>query len=112
MLPRLCSVVTYREEQDSTAPVVIRVVFEPDEGDETVLAELSFEIPAEAVMPPGDEFLMREARFYLENSPIMLPSEGKVKVRAIRGDDLIKLGSLRIGLLPSADPDDEPSQDA
>lgn len=99
-LPKLCMGIVYREEHTSLEPVRIKV-FMPDENEsENVLAEFGYEPQPEMIPPPSEEFSFREARFLFETANFVVPHEGKILVRAYRGDDEIRLARLEIILNP------------
>jgi hypothetical protein len=98
-IPKLCCAITFREEPTSLDKVTIKILQEIDKN-ETLLSELTYDIPSN--LPPfvatGDSapFVAREAKFYVEMGNIVFEGVGKLKVRAFRGDDEIRLGALQI----------------
>lgn len=110
VLPKLCMGIVYREEPDSLEPVKIRASMPSDEGD-ILLAEFEFQPQADMIPPPSDEFTFREARFLFEAPNFIVPHEGKILVRAHRGEDEIRLARLTIVLNPeltNAEPEAKP----
>lgn len=105
ILPRICCAVTYREKPSLGGKVAIRVIHEVD-GEETIAAELEYDAEPTDVEPdPDDPFVMREGKFFFELSPLEIPAPGKLKVRAYRDDDEVRLGALLIGLAPQVEGD-------
>lgn len=102
VLPRICLAIAYREEQDSLEDVTIKVFFPGDE-DESPTASFDLKPQADMIPPPTDEFMMREYRLYLDLPGITLKQEGRIKVRAYRGDAEIRLGSLTVAINPELD---------
>jgi hypothetical protein len=108
--PRLTFRVTYFERiQESTEPVQIRVYF-PDDGQDspTIKLDLSEDfrkaVPPEPVSDASDwdkpEFFLT-GLFNLGISPFVMQRPGLIRVRAQRGEESIKLSSLRVMLKPS-----------
>jgi hypothetical protein len=97
-LPKLCLGVVYREEKESLEPITIKV-FMPGEGDDDQPAiEARMEPQAEFLPPPTEEFTFREARMFFEIPNVIIEQEGRIRVRAYRGDDEIRLGALTVEL--------------
>ena len=114
-LPKVCMGIVYREEQDSLEPVTIKAFMPSGGGEETLIMEVIYEPQAEMIPPPTDEFTFREARFLLEVPNFAVVEEGRILVRAYRGDDEIRLGRLDIILNPAlaeeaATPAPQPSE--
>ena len=97
-LPKLCCVVTYRESPEATGQVSIRVLYETEGSDDRLISDATYEVPAELELPPSEKFVMREARLYVELSPLEIKTEGVLKVRAYRDEDEIRIGALKIAL--------------
>lgn len=108
MLPKVCCVITYREAPESAGHVAIRVIQEIGD-DETVVAEIEYDIP-EGTRPPAElegSFIRREGKFVVQLSPFSMEGPGFLKVRVFRGDDEIRLGAMKIDLAPSIPPESE-----
>ena len=101
MLPKLCMLMTYAERvgEGVTDSVEIRIYF-PGDPDDTPSTRISVPVePLRLVVAPAellsdDPFSM--AAVPLVMSPVVLKHEGKIKVRAVRGDTVVRLGSLTI----------------
>jgi hypothetical protein len=101
-LTSLVAMVTYRERPgESTDPVVIKI-FIPNntEDNPSVTVDLAMDEHRKAQrdaspgLEDGDRFISVEIPIMV--SPFLISSEGFVRVRAYRGDEEIKLGSLRV----------------
>jgi len=98
-LPKLCMVIVYREEPDSLEPSTVKV-FMPGDDDDTPSAIFELSPQADMIPPPSDEFMMRETHFMFEVPCVIIKEEGRIRVRAYRGDDEIRLGSMAVSLNP------------
>ena len=107
-LPRLCCAVTYRESPTIGGAVAVRVIHDTD-GEESVVADIKYEIPPELVREneTTEPFVMREMKFAIELSPFQVSGPGQLKVRAFRDDDEIRLGAIIIDLNPNTTPDED-----
>lgn len=108
ILPQICCVICYREAPDSIGNVAIRVIHEVND-EETVMAEIAFDIP-EGTKPPAEmegPFIMRVGNFVVQLSPFSIEGPGLLKVRAFRDGDEIRLGALKIDLASSMQPEGE-----
>lgn len=104
-VPMLCAVVTYRERPgESDDPVTVKL-FGP--GNENAIAEVNLQLdqlrhtpPPE---PPADENnpdRMISVMVPIKMQPAVIPKEGLFKVRAYRGADEFRLGTLRVTFQP------------
>ena len=108
MLPQICCVISYREAPEATGKVAIRVIHEIND-DETVMAEILYDIP-EGSKPPAEmegPFIMRTGSFLVQISPFAIEGPGLLKVRAFRDDDEIRLGALKISHAPPPQPESD-----
>lgn len=108
ILPQISCVICYREDPESIGSVAIRVIHEVGD-DETVMAEIAFDIP-EGSKPPAEmegPFIMREGKFVVQLSPFSIEGPGVLKVRAFRDDDEIRLGALKIDLASTMRTEDQ-----
>lgn len=103
ILPNFRIVITYQEQpRESDFPIKICVTSPsgPD-GDLTIFQA---DVPRESInaipVPPGTENETQyiSANFIAAFSPLMLMRAGRIRVRAYRGDDEIRLGTLRVVL--------------
>jgi hypothetical protein len=100
LVPKLAIAVTYYERRgESGEPVSITVQLPWDAPDTPAIrmalpAEQLREVPMVPDAAP-DDFLM-VATIFLSLSPFQIQSEGRIKVRAWRGADEVRLGSLMI----------------
>lgn len=103
-LLKLHLLVHYFEDlADSVKPLEL-LIFMPGDPDDAPSTRV--EIPSrEGAMPlaplesTGEE-LRNGIMMPIQISPFQVPREGRLKVRMKRGDDIVRLGSLRIGLMP------------
>lgn len=102
VVPRICCAITFREEMLAFGEVAIRVIHEQG-GDETIVAEVKFEVKEDQVVQPDptQDFVMREGKFALEILGLNISGPGALKTRAFKGGDEIRLGALQIAPLPS-----------
>jgi hypothetical protein len=99
-LPKVCMAVVFIEETDSLEPVTIKVFF-PGDDDDAPSAFMEYQPQPELIPPPSEEFQMREARMLLELPNAEIKQFGRFRVRAYRGDDEIRLGTLLVAPFPS-----------
>ena len=105
VLARLALAITYHERfGEETKPVEIRVYFPGDADDNprvkaALPADFRSAVPANEDTPQTDA--MVSMTFYLNLSPVELNAAGVIRVRAYRGDDEIRLGSLRVKFNPA-----------
>lgn len=89
---------------ESDAPVQIKVYFPGDAEDSPAVA---VDLPISEVrnMPLPEYADAKDARigasFNLIFPPLTISQEGYIRVLAVRGADIIKLGRLRVRVLPS-----------
>ena len=111
VIPRFCLAVDYSQQRGKIIMPIKFVVFLP--GDPEDKPSIEFGTPQEvneAVLAQAEartvalggspDFATFAAQVGLGNLPI--PEPGVMKVRAIRGEQLIRLGSLRISRAPQA----------
>jgi len=113
ILPKLGFVIKYFERPgESSDPVKIQIFLPGDEQDKpTIEAELPYE-EMRARPPPSDP----EAKdprigvsLNLGMAPFKVAKEGRIKVQAIRGSEVIRLGSLRVKVAPKDQSEPAPS---
>lgn len=102
VLPKLCMGIVYRQESDSLEGVVIKI-FMPGQDDDDPIAVFNLEVQPDMIPPPRDEFTFNEFRLFFEAPGVPIMQEGRVRVRAYRGDSEIRLGALMVGLNPNAE---------
>jgi hypothetical protein len=109
-LPKLALSITYAERiGESDEPLELRVYMPGDADDAPTL---SAPVPDEMLakfrgMVPPDDLAgepLTMLTLQLAFSPILLKQEGAVRVRMIRGNAEIRLGSLRIKAKPPPEP--------
>lgn len=99
-LPKLCLGIVYREERDSREKVTIKA-FMPGHDDDSPAFKLDIEPQPDFIPPPpSEEFSFREARLFFEAPNVTIEQEGRIRVRAYRGDDEIRLGVLTVAVNP------------
>lgn len=110
IVPKICCAVTFREAMDSFGKVTIRAIHETGD-EETILAQLEYEINSGDIpeAPSGDPFIMREGRFFVEMAPFAIAGAGKLKVRAFKDDNEIRLGALIIEVRPEVSDETPPN---
>jgi len=99
-LPKLMVAVNYYERPgESTEPVELRLYLP---GDDPASPAIRVPLPVEEMRagpipsdPEADDPLIG-CKVAVQMAPVLLKQEGRIKVRAYRGDDEIRLGSLLI----------------
>lgn len=100
VLPKFCLVIHYFERpNESKEPVTVHVYLPDDQvGSPTHTAELPIQDarqnPLEPETPDADPII--GVISHLMFSPLALKSEGRIRVRAYRGDFEIRLGTLGV----------------
>jgi hypothetical protein len=99
MLPSFVAIVHYLERPGESGLPVKMKMFAPG-AESTPIFE--FDVPVEQMrsspLPPdkeGEDKVLR-ASIPMKLAPFIVPSEGLIKIRAYRGDDEIRLGTLRV----------------
>jgi hypothetical protein len=99
-LPKICFAILLREEPQSKEPVTIKIFF-PGQGDEDEPgASIGMQLQNVPETPPSSEFTMRDAWMLLEVPNAKIEQYGKFRVRAYRGGDEIRLGTLVVQPFP------------
>jgi hypothetical protein len=104
VLPKIALSISYRQRFDKVvSPVQFRVLFPWDQNEDSPFV---FDPPNDglAEAAEGARRLAEESKevafasmtFNFFFSPFVISSPGLIKVRAVRGDELVKLGGLRI----------------
>jgi hypothetical protein len=94
-------IITINEKVSSDGQRSIKLVFEPDEPldeIETVLLDMDYQVPEDAILEEPEEFIMRTKRLELVAAPFKLERPGKIKVRMYQGEDEIRLGAILVKL--------------
>lgn len=101
LVPSLYAIVRYTERKgESSDPVVIKV-FEPENDMPIISIDVPVDEMRATVIPEGlTDDPMVTAMIPIAFMPFQFEKEGFIKVRAYRGDDEIRLGSLRVQLAP------------
>ena len=107
-IPKLAMSVNYRQRYDKVVfPVQFRLFFpwQPE-------APIVLDPPEQFVQPSiegarelsdrSGEVAYVTAAFHFAFSPFTIMSPGIIKIRAVRGDDLVRLGGLEIVVQPAA----------
>jgi hypothetical protein len=105
-LPKICAAIRFRESSYVSGKTVLRLFYETSEGD-SLLGEMTLDVAEEFKMPPSEEFLMREMVCVMQVAPFEITEEGRLKVRAYKDDNEMRLGALVISRPPAeenADP--------
>lgn len=102
VLPKLCMGIVYRQENDCTEDVTIKVFMPGQDDDAENVATFKLEAQPVLIPPPTDEFTFGEYRIFFEAPGTPILQEGRIRVRAYRGDDEIRLGTLTVALNPEA----------
>jgi hypothetical protein len=113
-LPKLCVRITYWEKKgESDEPVELRIYFPGNKMDAPSLkADLGLDFRAKAAEGPSpaledgeseaDRVRFLTALMHVELTNLEIPQEGLIRVRAFRGDSIVKLGALVIAPHPNA----------
>jgi hypothetical protein len=105
-LPTLAFSITYHERRGESSDPVVFKIFMPNQEQPVITAELDVEtlrsIPLGDTSVNEDELLVSFTPVKL--GQIQIESEGLIKVRAYRGDDEIRLGTLRVRTAAQATP--------
>jgi hypothetical protein len=107
-VPKLAMSVTYRQRYDRMIlPVQFRIFFPwtpetPMVVDLPDLAQSSIEGAEALTERSSGEVAFVTSTFNFGFSPFVIASPGIIKVRAVRGDDLIRLGGIEIIVQPTA----------
>ncbi len=99
VLPKLCMGIVYRQEQQSLEGATIKI-FMPGEDDDNPTAMFHVEPQADLIPPPSEQFTFNEFRIFFEAPGVLIQEEGRIRVRAYRGDDEIRIGALTVALNP------------
>jgi hypothetical protein len=112
VMPKLAMHIIYMQRHPNVIPISKFLVFLPDAtGDDP---SFQIEVPAGAVeqaaanaglgafLPGEDVYMTMTAQLGILNLVISQP--GLIKVRAFRGDRLVRLGSFNVLAAPPADP--------
>jgi hypothetical protein len=101
LLPTFCALTTYREAPGETEPPVTLKLFIPGLEEAAATAHVPVEQMRNVRLPPATEQSSPSLNslIQLKISPLILYQEGLIRVRAYRGDDEIRLGSLLVKLL-------------
>lgn len=92
----------FERHEEASTPLQLRV-FLPDDPEDAPSQSVDIPPREYAALPPTDEDLRAAMNFALQISPLIVTKSGLIKVRMVRGDDTIRLGSLRVKLLTEAE---------
>jgi hypothetical protein len=111
LLPTFAAIVHYAERADEQGDDIISLkMFVP--GMDQPISELPVDPAAmkSVPLPPPLEVEDRiiRASIPLKFSPFVIPQEGLIKVRAYRGEDEIRLGTLQVKFQPIPQPESAP----
>ena len=101
-LPSLHVIVNYRERKgDSDKPVRLCILI-PGQDEPLVQTEIPREHLDSIPLPTGSDIddPMVLVSFIFAMRDVVLTQEGRIKVRAYLGDDEVRLGSLKVSLVP------------
>jgi hypothetical protein len=100
LLPTFCAITSYREAPGESAESVTLKMFVPGVEEAAIVAEVPVEQMRNVPLPPAMEKSSPSfnAIIPIKISPLIIHQEGLIRVRAYRGDDEIRLGSLPIKL--------------
>lgn len=109
-LPKFGFAVTYGQKRNSfVQPKALRVFLPGDKDDEPSI-EAEFPLMDEnatlSKLPEGADATFIVGMAHLLFAPLLIKQPGKIQVRAVRGDEMIRLGSLEVHLAPEAKPSD------
>jgi hypothetical protein len=100
IVPKLGIVISYFERRGESVDPIRLEVYLP--GDEDGKPSITTDIPHDNFRnipesnDPDAEDVRINAIFHMVLSPVNIIKKGRIRVRAVRGEDIIKLGSLRI----------------
>lgn len=100
IVPKLGIVINYFERRGESVDPIRLEIYLP--GDEVGKPTITSDIPREhfrnipELNDPDAEDVRISAVFNMVLSPVNILKKGRIRVRAVRGEDIIKLGSLRI----------------
>lgn len=100
VLPKLCMGIVYRQENECNEDVTIKVFMPGQDDDAENVATFKLEAQPVLMPPPTEEFTFGEFRVFFESPGTPILEEGRIRVRAYRGQDEIRLGSLTVALNP------------
>jgi hypothetical protein len=100
VLPKFAILTKYYESQPNTEDINFRIFFPGDERD-TPTIRAPFQRPPSSVTPPTYALEEDQERLFMTTvpfviSPFPIKQEGFIKVRAMNGATITKLGSLMI----------------
>lgn len=96
VLPKFCLGIVFREAKDSLDNVTIKIFFPGD--DENPIGVVNLVSQPDLNIPDLDEFSFKEFRLFFEATGVVIKQEGRIRVRAYKNDDEIRLGSLTVAL--------------
>lgn len=100
LLPKLGLAVQFAEKADSKSGPLKLEIFFP--GDPENTPSISADLPPIEIVPTSDELAQRDddsrkmILFNLVMSPANILSEGQIRVRIVRGDDIFRIGRIRV----------------
>ncbi len=99
ILPQLWASIYFVQSPNETRPLSLRLLLEV-KGEDRILQEAKIEHPSS--IPPGETegFQMSQMNLQLQMQHFQISEEGRLKVRAYRDNDEIRLGALDIKQAP------------
>lgn len=104
-IPKFALAIHYFETAgESDAPLELRV-FLPGDLDDAPTHRFAMAFPprAEVEKPPDGDDVRVGIHFFMQMAPLVISQAGRIKVRMMRGDNIIRLGSLRVTPVSTAD---------
>jgi hypothetical protein len=108
MIPKLAMSITYRQRHDRMVLPVQFQIFFPWEPETPMVVDPPSELArstiqgAEALSERSGEVAFVTTTFNFGISPFTIMSPGILKIRAVRGDDLVRLGGMEIVVQPTS----------
>lgn len=97
-LPKFALYINYIEAfEERSDPVTLRVYLPGDDDDHpSFTGDIPVSEMRTALAAPTSEETQRAAAIHLVVAPLVVKAEGSIKVRALTGRGIVKLGSLRV----------------
>jgi hypothetical protein len=108
VIPQLCVLTTIRlDHKMLPKKATVKIIFEDEDFAEQIISSMDTELPAAELQEGADMIFSKKdgilsAQLMSEShiSNLVLPQNGRIKVRLYIDDDVFALGSLRVIFLP------------
>lgn len=99
-LPKLCFYIIYPEPIDATYEKLQLKIFAPSEEEPACIADVLMDQARKALPPPPEDFgadpHFNQLSIAISLTPFKISAFGRIKVRAYRDGEEVKLGSLLV----------------